>query len=168
MSANMTLYDIEHLMAEAFEEAVNPETGEIRDEEAWARVEALQMAREQKLENGGLFYKNLVAEAAAIKAEEENLRKRRQVAENKAESVKRWLTYALQGEKFKTPRLALSWRKSETVELKPDMDPATLPLAFQAIKVTVSPDKAKLKEALKAGAVIEGVELVEHQNLQVK
>lgn len=164
----MTFYEYDHRIAEAFENAIDPETGEIIDEAAWKYLEELQLEREAKLEGVACWYKELQAEAAAIKAEEENLKKRRQSAENKATSIKKFLEYLLNGQKFKSPKVALSWRKSETVELKPDMDPATLPLAFQSIKVTVSPDKAKLKEALKAGAVIEGVELVEHQNLQVK
>ena len=164
----MTISEIDHRIAEAFENAIDPESGEIIDEAAWKYLEELQLEREAKLEGVACWYKELQAEAAAIKAEEENLKKRRQSAENKATSIKKFLEYLLNGQKFKSPKVALSWRKSEVVELKPDMDPATLPLAFQAIKVTVSPDKVKLKEALKAGAVIEGVELVEKQNLQVK
>ena len=45
---------------------VDPETGEIMD---WEAFDALQMAREAKIENVACWYKNLVAEAAAIRQE---------------------------------------------------------------------------------------------------
>ncbi len=165
----MTLYDIDHGIAEAFEKAIDPETGEVIDEQAWAELEALQMAREDKLENVALWVKDLNAEAAAIKNEEAALKARRQSAEKKAESLKGYLAYALGGaERFKTSKVAISWRKSETVELLEGVDPVTLPLEYQRVKVSVEPDKSKLKDALKAGEEIPGVELVEKQNLQIK
>jgi hypothetical protein len=164
----MTIYEIDHAIAEAFEKAVDPETGEIVDSEAWAELESLQMDRDAKVEGVALWVKDLNAEAAAIKAEEENLKKRRQQSERKADSLKRYLGWTLDGEKFKTAKVAISWRRSETVELDPEMDPAKLPLEFQKIKVDVSPDKTALKEALKKGLTVEGVQIVEHQNLQIK
>ena len=164
----MTLYEIDHHIAEVFEAAIDPETGEITNSEAWAELEALQMAREDKLENIGCWIKDLNAEAAAIKAEEEALKKRRQSTEKKAESLKGYLAWTLQGEKFKSAKVAISWRRSESAELDPGMDPVQLPLKFQRVKVSVDPDKTALKEALKAGEEIPGVKLVEKQNIQIK
>ena len=165
----MTLYEIDHGLAEAFERAIDPETGEIINDAAWSELELLQMAREDKLENVALWVKDLNAEAAAIKNEEAALKARRQSTERKADSLRGYLAYALGGaEKFKTAKVAISWRKSETVELLEGVDPVTLPLEFQRVKVSVEPDKTKLKDALKAGAEIPGVELVEKQNLQIK
>lgn len=165
----MTLYEIDHGLAEAFEKAIDPETGEIINEAAWAELEALQMAREDKLENVALWVKDLNAEAAAIKAEEDALKRRRQSTEKKADSLKGYLASALGGsEKFKTSKVAISWRRSETAELLDGVDPVSLPLEYQRVKVSVEADKTKLKEALKAGKTIEGVELVERQNIQIK
>lgn len=165
----MTLYEIDHAISEAFERAIDPETGELVDEEAWAQLEALQMDREQKLENVALWVKDLNAEAAAIKAEEDTLKRRRQSTEKKADSLRGYLSYALNGaEKFKTARVAISWRRSETAELLDGVDPVSLPLEYQRVKVSVEADKTKLKEALKAGKTVEGVELVERQNIQIK
>ena len=165
----MTLYEIDHAISEAFEQAIDPETGELINEEAWARLEALQMDREQKLEGIALWVKDLNAEAAAIKAEEDALKRRRQSTEKKADSLRGYLSYALNGaEKFKTSKVAISWRRSETAELLDGVDPVSLPLEYQRVKVAVEPDKTKLKEALKAGKTIEGVELVERQNIQIK
>jgi hypothetical protein len=55
-------------------------------------------------------------------------------------------------------------RKSSTVEVE---DVNSLPQEYKTIKVTESANKAKLKEALQAGKIIEGVSIVEHQNLKI-
>ena len=92
----MTLYEID----KAITDLADPETGEITDFEA---LDNLQMARDQKIENIACYYKNLVSDAEAIKAEKEALAERQKVAENKAARLKEYLSYALHGEKFSRP-----------------------------------------------------------------
>jgi len=164
----LKLYEYPRAIEDAYERGADAETGEIIDEKAWAELEALQIERDERIEGVALWVKDLNAEAAAIKAEEEALKKRRQSIEKKAENLKGYLGYVLRGEKFKTARVAVGWRRSETAELLDGVDPVSLPLEYQRVKVAVEPDKAKLKEALKAGKTIEGVELVERQNIQIK
>jgi hypothetical protein len=36
------------------------------------------------------------------------------------------------------------------------------------VRVKVEPDKTAIKEAIKAGTVVDGAELVEHQNITIK
>lgn len=55
-------------------------------------------------------------------------------------------------------------RKSTSVEV---LDVNSLPNQFKKIKVTESADKVLLKNALKGGAEIEGVALVEKLNLKI-
>ena len=157
----MTLYEINEAMEQCIK--IDPETGEILgiDEEA---MEQLQMQRDQKIENAVLWVKNLTADAAAIKAEEQALAKRRTQAEKTVESLKAWLGEALQGTKFSTAKCAVSWRKSETVEA----DEELLPDEWMNIKVTKAPNKTAIKAALKAGADIPGCRLTEKQNIQIK
>lgn len=164
----LKLYEYPRAIEDAYERGTDAETGEIIDEKAWTELEALQMERDQRIEGVVLWVKSLNAEAADIKDEEEALKKRRKSIERKAESLKDYLGYVLRGEKFETARVAISWRRSETAELLEGVDPVSLPLEYQRVKVAVEPDKAKLKEALKAGKTIEGVELVERQNIQIK
>lgn len=90
----MSIYEID----DSILSLVDMETGEIEDEK---RFDELQMERMQKVENIGCFYKNLVAEAKAMKDEEANLAQRRKAVENKAERVKALLVYALKGEKVR-------------------------------------------------------------------
>lgn len=68
-------------------------------------------------------------------------------------------------EKIKTATLLLSFRKSESVQI---IDESKVPFSYVEEKVTKSISKIKLKEDLKAGLKIPGVELVTNQNLQIK
>ena len=56
-------------------------------------------------------------------------------------------------------------RKSSSIEVE---DVNALPKDYKVIKVTEQADKKALKEALKRGETIEGVELVEKLNLNIK
>lgn len=159
----MTLYEIDQKIEAAIMNAVNEETGEITED--FALLDELQLEREQKIENGGLYIKNLTAEIESLKAEEKALCERRKSKEKRAEWLKGYLTYSLDGAKFETPKLALSFRKSVVVDVA-DVD--KLPEEFKRVKTTVDADKTALKEALKAGALIDGATLVEKQNLQIK
>ena len=55
---------------ENFELEVDEETGEITNLD---ELDALQLERDEKIENIALWVKNLTADAAAIKAEAQNL-----------------------------------------------------------------------------------------------
>ena len=110
----MTLYEIDKNI-EALVNTVDPDTGEIIvDNEA---LDALLMERDAKIENIACYIKNLVVESKAIKDEEMALSARRKTTEKKAERLKDYLTYALQGEKFQTAKCAVSFRKSSAVEV---------------------------------------------------
>lgn len=155
----MTLYEIN----EAIMACVDVETGEIIDID---RLNALEMERDRKISNVACWIKDLKAEAEAIKAEKQALDKRQKAAENKAESLKGWLQSILQGEKFKDSRCSISYRKSERVDFSDSFDLSTLPDSMK--KVTIEPRKTEIKDYLKTGATIEGVELVESSSIQIR
>lgn len=157
----MTLFDINKAILE-FDYEIDEETGEILNAEA---LDALQLAREEKIEGVGLWIKNLQAEAEAVKKEKDAMAERQRRLEKKAESLKDYLAYALQGEKFSTPRIAMSWRKSESVLIP---DEALLDDRFVNITMIKKPDKKLIKDTLKAGREVPGAELVTKQNLQIK
>lgn len=142
-------------------ECVDFETGEIIDVE---RLEALQMEFNSKVEGIALWIKNLVAEAKMVKEEKDNLAARQKACENKAESLKKYLGNALGGEKFKTSRVSISYRKSESVEVA---DISLLDDDYLKFKEPEA-DKTKIKKALKDGIELEGVILVEKNNIQIK
>lgn len=153
-----SLYDIDNRILDL----TDKETGEILDEQAF---EALQMERNEKIENIALWVKNLTSEAEALKAEEKAFYERRKSAENKAESLKRYLDSALNGQKFSTTKVAISYRKSTSVDV---LDIEKLPEAYRKTVTTVSADKTAISAALKAGELVDGATLVEKNNLSIK
>ena len=146
----------------AFEECVDAETGEVIDIE---KLEALEGEFEKKALDIACWIKDLKAEAEALKAEKQNLAKRQQVCENKVESLKGYLERTLNGAKYKDARAAISYRKSETVEVD---EGAIEELPARFIKVEKSVMKTALKDALKGGQTFDGCRIVEHNNLQIR
>lgn len=159
----MKLYEIE----DAILECIDMETGEVIDIE---RLNDLQMKREEKIENVACWIKDLKAEAEAIKAEKMALAERQKAAENKAESLKNWLAYALDGQKFKTARCAVSFRQTESVEVTPEGLENLMRggcdelLTYEQPK----PNKTAIKAALKDGLNVAGVRLTQNTSTIIK
>ena len=159
----MKLYEIDN----AILECIDFETGEIVDTD---RLEALKMEREAKIENVALWIKDLKAEAEAIKAEKLALAERQKVAENKAESLKKWLAYALDGEKFSTARCSVSFRKSQQVEVTEEGLENLMKSGNDALLTYKAPEpnKKAIAEAIKDGLNVRGVQLVQNVSTIIK
>lgn len=153
----MKLYEIDS----AILDCVDKETGEIFDIE---KFEELKLERDAKVESICLWIKNLKAEAEALKAEKETFAQRQKAAENKMESLKRYISSYLDGSKFESAKVKVSFRKSETLEIA---EGTILPDEYLKYKEP-EVNKTELKKAIKAGATFEGVYLVENQNIQIK
>ena len=162
----MNLYEIDKSIQEAFEAAVDPETGEILDEEMVEKFEGLSIDREAKIENICLFIKNLKADAEALKAEKDAFAKRQKAAERKAESLSNYLKGYLDRKKWKAEdgRAVVSWRKSESVSVT---DISQIPLTYLTM-ADPAPNKTEIKAALKRGEEVPGAELVTNQNMIIK
>ena len=161
----MNLYEINSQIMAAFEAAVDMETGEIINEEAYEALNGLQMERGEKIEGILLWIKNLSADAEALKKEKQAFADRQAAAERKMESLKRYVSGALDGEKFKTDRVAVTWRKSEAAEYAGKI--TDLPSSCIRVKEP-EVNLAELKRKLKEGAIIPGARLVERNNIQIK
>ena len=158
----MNIYEIDNAMFSLIDE----ETGEIKDYEAF---EELQMQREEKIENVALWYKNLIAESKAIREEEKALAERRKSLENKAEQLKTYINRALQGNKFSTSKVAISYRKSTAVEV----DDKFIDYAMKNNNDLLTfkrpePNKTVIKGMLQGGFDIPHAELVERNNMSIK
>ena len=158
----MTLFDINKELENAFESLVDPETGEILDDACV--LDALTLDRNEKIENIALMIKNLRAYAEAINAEAKKLKARAKACENRSEWLKNYLAEKLQGEEFKSPRAAISWRRSEAVNVT---DVWALPAEYIRM-ADPEPDKIAIKKALKSGETVNGATLVENYSLQIK
>lgn len=157
----MTLYEIDKAILD-FEFEVDEESGEILNA---SDLDELKMAREDKIEGISLWIKNLEAEKEAVKHEKDNFADREKRLGKKIESLKGYLTYALDGQKFSTPKVAVSFRKSESVLVK---DKWLIPDNYMNLSVVREPNKTAIKNALKRGEQINGVELLEKQNVQIR
>ncbi len=159
----MTIYEID----KAITDLINNETGEISDYELF---EQLQLDRETKIENIALAYKNYSAEAIMIKDEASRLLERSEKAKNAAERCKKLLEYALNGETFKSPKVAITYRKSVSVDLDENFVKwAQDNYHFNLLKFSEpTPNKTAIKEALNAGQAVEYARLSENTNIQVR
>lgn len=159
-----TLYEIEQSMLEC----VDMETGEVIDSE---RLDELNMERSKKLESVALWVKNLESDVEAYKAEMESFATRRKAAERKIEGLKMYLANALGGEKFSTAKCAVSFRKSEAVDIPNENDFRSWAISLHPEMLTIQEpkiNKTEVKRALKDGMDIPCAVLVERQNISIK
>lgn len=154
----MNLYEIDEMIEQTFDH----ETGEILDVEA---LDALNMARDEKIENIGLYIKNEAALAAEIKAEMASLKERKEKHEKKAESLKNYLNGYLAGAKFESAKVKISFRKSRQTVID---DETIIPDEFCEILQTRKIDKTAIASAFKAGVTVDGAHIEEKQNIQIK
>ena len=154
------LYEIMNEI-ENFDFEIDEETGEILNFDA---LDRLQVARDVKIENLCLWVKNLKSDAEAYKAEKESFAKKQKQAENRATSLHNFIQPVLNGEKFTTDRVTVSYRKSEAIELEDKICVPDKYFVPQEPKL----DKTGLKKAIKAGEEFGGVHLVERQNMSIK
>ena len=155
------LYEIDQEIMD-FEFEIDEETGEILNAKD---LDNLEMEREQKIEGVALWYKNMLAEKEMVKKEKESFAEREKKLDKKIESVKGYLAYALQGEPFSTSKVQMSYRKSESVNIP---DESIIPRDYCTVTTVVKPDKKRIKEAIKNGVAVEGAQIVENRNIQIK
>lgn len=158
----MKLYDIDRKILDALENAQCDENGEFSSE----ALDAIYEERTTKLENIGLFIKELDYTARALKAEEQALQERRSAVEKKIEWLKEYAaasvaTFGM----VETSRIKMTIRQSESVNI---LDETKLPQDLVVTKTTVLPDKTEIKRRIKSGEVIDGAELKINNNLQIK
>ena len=153
----MNLFQID----EEIMSCVDMETGEIVDTE---RLEQLQMDRDTKIENIACWIKNLTADVKALKAQKQAFADRQKAAENKAESLKKYLSGYLGGQKFSTDKVAISFRKTSSVNVT---NIGQIPAEYLKYAEPTA-DKTAIKKAISAGVEITGAEIVEGQSISIK
>jgi len=164
--AGLKLYEINSMIRDALDgadEKIDHVTGEIPED--WASfLEALEMERTEKCLAIAAVIREKLAYADAVKSEAKRLIDRARAEENKAESLKAYLSSAISvGEKLKDERVAISWRKSSSVVID---DESKLPES--CFKVVRSVSKTEVKEALTSGALTDGAHIEEKQNIQIR
>lgn len=138
-------------------------------------LDQLQGDRKKKILNIAAWYKELDAEAKAVKAVEAGMARRRKALESKAEGLESYMKLSLEtGEKLKDDRSQIFWRKSTSIEVASHITPETLgKMNSNYVKVKTEVDKTYLKDIVKSNGPIklgeeEIVTIQENQNLQIK
>lgn len=152
----MTLYEIDKAIVQCIDE----ETGEVDTE----MLDALTMAKESKIENIALWIKDLKAEVEALKAEKMAFEKRQKAANNRLESLKNYLTYYLDGQKFKTTKCSVFYKNSKSVNI---INETEIPPEY-ITSVEIHTDKNAIKQAIDNGKEVPGAEVVEKTSIQIK
>lgn len=169
----MKLYEVNAAIMNAIE-ILDETDGEVNEttEKVMEELDALEMERDRILEYLAKVVLNIRSEAAAIKAEEERLKKRRQILENKEGRLISILDRECAGEKKDLGVATLSYRKSESLEvIDPLVTIAWLKENDHADCIKV-PDPEVMKDAVKklvkSDTEIPGVRLVTKNNCSLR
>lgn len=159
----MNLYEINNAITQVIAEYTD-ENGEIT-EKGFETLSALQMEKEQKIENIALWIKDLKSENSAIKSEIDGFKSRLRANENKIMALEKWLIEATESRKFSTAKCMVSFRTSTAIEIT-NID--EIPEAFVRQRAEITPDKAKIKAVLQSGGFIKGAKLESRKSVIIK
>ena len=141
------------------------ETGEILDT---ARLDALQIERDQKFEGVALWIKDMNAEITARKEEVRKQQEAIKSLEARVTGCKDWLKIDLSGEKFKTARVSVSYTHNQRVRVD-DEETAFAKIPSEYLRIPPAElRKDDIKKAMKAGAKFEGLSLEDTESVVVK
>lgn len=122
---------------------------------------------ENKARNYGYVVKSLENDVDAIDEEIKRLQALKTARNKTIDILKDTVKNAMQLygiEEIKTSTLKLSFRKSESVEVNQDI----ISESYCNQKVVLTPDKARIKEAIKNGVCVTGANIIINYNLQIK
>ncbi|MGL5329939.1 MAG: siphovirus Gp157 family protein [Peptostreptococcaceae bacterium] len=166
----MRLYEISQEVREVLEAMQEADNKEAYTD----TLEALQLEFKDKADSIACYIKEVLAEAEALKVEEEKLKARRKTKEAEAENLKQYLYREMQVagmKKFETARNVLSIRKTAgALKIVDDTLFIDKHLSTEFVKVELikTIDKNKLKEAIKQGQVFDGVTIEQGESFSIK
>ena len=160
----LTLYDYQELL-DLIETSAEANNGEISDADMELLVQA-QTGSIEKVENLCGYMKHLAGFADMAKAEADKVRAKAKAAENRLESIKRYLTPYLRskGGKVEVGVHKLSIRKSKGVVLA---DGFCHPEYCTTVEI-IKPDKKKIKESIESGVEVRGAVLEQREGVVLK
>jgi hypothetical protein len=140
------------------------------DGELTEEMQEALIINEGQLQSKGIAYLEIIKQRKAYIAMVDAELKRLQALKKASNRLVDNLEFNLLGAQkaygdFDLGLTTITTRKSESIQV---LDVNSLPNEFKTIKVVETADKKALKEAIKKGAKIEGVELVINQNLRIK
>jgi hypothetical protein len=169
---NLSIYDCNAIIQQ-IDALAEANQGEITDEQLEKLVQA-QTTSMVKLAGLCGFIKFIEHRIELCKEEEDRIAKMRKMAERRLKSIGDYLVPFVadyrtrEGHPLSVGTFTLSTRKSESVQIADDIQFAKDYPSLCVEKTTLSPNKATIKEAIKAGEIVSGAEIVTHTSLQLK
>lgn len=157
----MKFWEIE----QKYYELIDEETGEIKDEEAFDKLDAEET---EKLARCIGWYKDMASDVDEFKKIEADCKKRRQALEKKMASLEYILNKHQQGRKFSCLEGEIKYTKSKTTECVDFDEFLKWDERFMYGTPTITPDKKKIKGAIDLGIEVPGFAIVEHNNMSIK
>ena len=165
------MYDITNELDELREVAFNEaeENDGVISDYLEDMITSIEGEYEDKAEQLACLYKDVLAFSNTIKSEKARLDKLKKTYDNEAKRIKEYLSaFIASGEKIKTPKMSISWRKSTKTVLKDGVDVNDIPSEYHKVKIEA--DKTAILAAIKSG--VDGVddfaEVVVSNNIQIK
>lgn len=159
-----TLFEITQ---EAIELASLLEEGEFTAEME-QQLAITQSELTEKATNYGKVIKTIEGDISVIDAEIKRLQALKSAKGKVIDRMKESVSNAMQAfhvDKIESPIMKIYFRKSEAVEVE---DENLVPDEYKLSRVTVSPDKIRIKEIIQAGETVPGCQVIEKLNLQIK
>ncbi len=131
-------------------------------------VEQAKGTFEEKAVAVATVYRKLGNDVELFKAEIDRLSAIKKRIENEQDRVKKYLALACEKtgtESIKGIYASISFRKSEQTVIDNESE---IPAEYIITKTTMSPDKTKIKTAIKAGQTVPGAHIAEVRNIQIK
>ena len=164
----MTFYDIDTRVLEVLEK-VDPETGELLPE-AEEELALLDIEREQKIENVACYIKETKMFLNALKDEKKRIAEKMANEEKKLDRLESLLTKVLDGEKFKTEKVSVSFRKSEIVDVDDNFVEYAKSKYLDELLTFYepSPNRLAIKAYIKGGNALDCARLVQNTSMIIK
>lgn len=164
----MKLYEIDKAIEQLIADSTDPETGElVIDEDVF---NALCEEKEQKIENLLLYIKDLNVFVENLKAEKVNIDERIKKTQKKVDGLTEFVKTILNGEKFRTTKVQVSYRPSTSVVVNDGFVDWAKIYAPQLLrkKETYEPEKEFIKTELNEGSELPFVRLETRVSMKVK
>lgn len=171
------LYPIDEQISALLESVYDPETGEllegITEEDLQNQIADLQLDFDEKiksLRNAYLTVSHdaecIAAEASALYKIQQQVSKQARATENRAERIRRFIAYLLQGQKWQKDGCKVSYTTRDTTVLDDDFVEWAYNYAPQYLKM--EPRKADVTAALKAGKELNCAHLEKKTYINIK
>jgi len=170
------IYPLDNMISGFMLTCIDNDTGELfcTEEEMQEGIKNLEMEFDRKIIGLRNLYLSLELDAKKVDAEAElfyneykDKKKRASSLHNRAERIKRFIAYLLQGEKFEKDGAKISYRKSDECVLDDNFTEWAIENAKELLKW--EPRKTDVKEAIKSGLYEDiPAHIEERRNIQIK